>query len=121
MRARSLLLGGTFLVCFSIAPLLFGDVIDNSLVLRFNFDAEPAGDVIIDSSPAGGHPGTNLSATWAAAEEGRNGVMNFDGTVPSQITVAPATNLNAPTGAITFWMKSALVTPDPNPYAIIFD
>ena len=110
-----------FLSLVAGACVLRGDVIDNSLVLRFDFDAAPAADVVVDKSPAGGHPGTNFSATWAASEEGRNGVMNFDGAIPNQITVAPASDLNSMVGAITFWMKSAVVTPTPNPYAIIFD
>src|SRR4051812_23190853 len=109
------------IVLVSASILLRADVIDNSLALRLNFDAEPVADVIQDTSPAGGHPGTNLLAAWVASEDGRTGVMSFDGTFPSEITVAPATNLNSSTGAITFWMKSSLVTPAPNPYAIVFD
>src|SRR5690349_9099098 len=98
MKARSLL-PCVLLAFISSSALLLGDVIDSSLVLRFNFDAAPVGDVILDTSPAGGHPGTNAAAVWAASEAGRTGVMNFDGSVPSQITVAPATNLNSSTGA----------------------
>jgi hypothetical protein len=97
------------------------DVLDNSLIVRLNFDAAPVGDVIVDTSPAGGHPGTNNLATWAATEAGRQGVMNFDGTVPNQITVAAAPALNSPVGTIAFWMKSTNVTPNPNPYAMLFD
>ena len=63
-----------------LAILMFGlalgrpleaDVIDASLKVRLNFDAAPVGDVIADTSPAGGHPGTNSLATWAASESGR--------------------------------------------------
>src|SRR4051812_11480392 len=108
-------------LAFMLAPRLRADVLDASLKVRFNFDAEPAGDVIVDSSPAGGHSGTNNLAVWSASESGRNGVMNFDGTAPSQITLSAAPDLNSSVGAITFWMKSDLVTPTPNPYAIIFD
>src|SRR5258708_3035791 len=109
------------LLCLCASNLLVADVIDASLVLRFNFDAAPVGGVIADTSPAGGHPGANTSAAWAATEGTRTGVMSFDGTVPSQITVAPPAYFNSWVGAITFWMKSSLVTPSPNPYAIIFD
>src|SRR5260370_37225536 len=102
-------------------PLAGADVIDSSLIIRFNFDAAPVGDVIVDTSPAGAHPGANIFATWQDSEAGRTGVMSFDGTLASQITVPAALDLNSSVGAITFWMKSALVTPSPNAYAIIFD
>jgi hypothetical protein len=104
-----------------VAPAVRADVIDNSLIVRFNFDAAPTNDVIVDTSPAGGHPGTNSLATWVASEAGRQGVMNFDGTVPNQITVAAAPALNSAVGTIAFWMKSTNVTQFPNPYAILFD
>src|SRR5207249_9342231 len=78
------------------------DVLDNSLIVRLNFDAAPVGDVIVDTSPAGGHPGTNNLATWVATEAGRQGVMKFDGLVPNQITVAAAPALNSPVGTIAF-------------------
>ena len=97
------------------------DVLDNSLIVRLNFDAAPMGDVIVDTSPAGGHPGTNNLATWVATEAGRQGVMTFDGLAPNQITVAAAPALNSPVGTIAFWMKSTNVTANPNAYAILFD
>src|SRR5713101_7928977 len=97
------------------------DVLDNSLIVRFNFDAAPTNDVIVDTSPAGGHPGTNSLATWVASEAARQGVMNFDGTVPNQITLAAAAALNSTVGTIAFWMKSTNVTQLPNPYAVLFD
>src|SRR5437867_291039 len=78
------------------------DVLDNSLIVRLNFDAAPMGDVIVDTSPAGGHPGTNNLATWVATEAGRQGVMKFDGLVPNQITVAAAPARNSPVGTIAF-------------------
>ena len=68
-------------------PPVHADVLDNSLIVRLNFDAAPVGDVIVDTSPAGGHPGTNNLATWVATEVGRQGVMNFDGLAKNQITV----------------------------------
>src|SRR4051794_31510610 len=66
------------------------DVIDNSLKVRFNFDAAPVDDVIVDSSPGGGHPGTNSFANWVDSEDGRSGVMSFDPNAPSQILLSPA-------------------------------
>ncbi len=111
------------IVAFTLAfvPLAGADVLDGSLIVRFNFDAEPVGDVIVDTSPAGGHPGANILATWQDIEAGRSGVMRFDGILPSQITLPAASDLNSSVGAITFWMKSDLVTSNLNPYAIIFD
>src|SRR5258708_2385735 len=38
-----------------------------SLVARYNFDAAPVNNVIVDSAPSAGHPGTNRLATWAAS------------------------------------------------------
>src|SRR5260370_13713219 len=102
-------------------PLAGADVIDSSLIIRFNFDAPPVGAVIVDTSPAGAHPGANIFATWQDSEAGRTGVMSFDGTLASQITLPAALDLNSSVGATTFWMKSALVTPSADAYAIIFD
>ena len=117
-----------FRLCIALIALnlvlalpVHADVIDSSLIVRFNFDAAPTNDVIVDTSPAGGHPGTNNLATWAASEAGRQGVMNFDGTVPNQITLAAAPALNSTVGTIAFWMKSTNVTQLPNPDAVLFD
>src|SRR5262245_24445051 len=111
-----------FLTVNLLGPgLASADVIDNSLKVRLNFDASPVGDVIVDTSPAGAHPGTNVAAAWVANDTGRQGLMSFDGSVPNQITIAAATDLNSPTGTIAFWMKSTNVTPLPNPYAMLFD
>jgi hypothetical protein len=90
--------------------------------LIFSFDAAPVGDVVADSSPnAVKHDGSNLGATWVATEDGRDGVMSFDGDGPSQITIAAAADLNSMRGTVAFWMKSARTTPTPNPYAMLFD
>jgi Concanavalin A-like lectin/glucanases superfamily len=97
------------------------DVLDSSLIVRLNFDAAPVGNVIVDTSPAGGHPGTNNLATWVASVASRQGVMNFDGTVPNQITVGAAPALNSSVGTIAFWMNSTNVTQLPNPYVALFD
>jgi len=76
--------------------------------------------VIVDSSP-GGNNGVNVGAAWVPSQDGRDGVMSFDGTLPSQMTVAAAPNLNSMRGTIAFWMESAQTTPLPNPYAMLFD
>jgi hypothetical protein len=97
------------------------DVIDASLKVRFNFDAAPVDEVVADTSPAAAHAGANNQAIWVASEGTRSGVMQFDPNLPSQITIAPAADLNSSVGTISFWMKSPEVTPTPNAYAMIFD
>jgi hypothetical protein len=111
-----------FVLNLAIVPLVDArDVLDSSLIVRLNFDAAPVGDVIVDTSPAGGHPGTNNLATWVASENGRTGVMFFDGTVTNQITVEASSALDSTVGTIAFWMESTNVTALPNPDAILFD
>ena len=92
------------------------------MVLIYNFDAAPAGDVIVDTTTnAVKHNGVNVGATWVASDGGHTGVMSFDGLVQNQITIAPAPEFDLVRGTIAFWMKSPEVTPTPNPYAAIFD
>src|SRR5437016_14244112 len=93
--ARVLIGLAIMLFIAALVPPIRADVIDSSLKVRLNFDSAPVGDVIADTSPAGGHLGSNNSATWVANEAGRDGVMSFDGTVPSQITLAPPADLNS--------------------------
>ena len=79
------------------------------MILIYSFDSAPVGDVIVDSTPnAAKHDGVNVGATWVASEDGRTGVMGFDGTLPSQITIAPAPDLDLGRGTIAFWMKSPI-------------
>src|SRR2546423_15508442 len=96
---RTFLLGSAIAFAMSISAVR-ADVIDDSLKVRFNFDAAPVSDVIVDSSPAGGHPGTNNLANWAATEDGRGGVIRFDPNAPSRIVLSPATDLNSEVGTI---------------------
>lgn len=80
--------------------------VTNGLRMRFNFDAAPVSNVIVDSSPAAAHPGTNFGATWSASEGGRSGVMDFKAPIPYRITVPAIPALNSSTGTISFWIKS---------------
>src|SRR5438270_5423549 len=82
------------------------DVIDASLRMRFNFDAAPVNNTIVDSSPDGTHPGTNFMATWRSNENGRSGVMDFSAYTPNRITVPAIPALNSSTGTICFWIKT---------------
>ena len=113
MLSRFFTYVGIVVLTLAFVPLAGADVLDSSLIVRFNFDAEPVGDVIVDTSLGGAHPGANILATWQDTEAGRAGVMSFDGTLPSQITLPAAADLNSSVGTITFWMESALVTPNP--------
>jgi len=90
-------------------------------VVLFAFDAAPQADVIVDTSPGANHNGVNVGATWVASQDGRTGVMSFDPSVPSQITVAGVPDLNSMRGTIAFWMKSLLATPAPLTETMLLD
>src|SRR6267154_6683984 len=94
------------LIISGVSHPLFADVLDSSLKLRFNFDAAPTNNVIVDSSPSGTHPGTNFFATWTASENGRSVVMDFKAPVPDRIVVPAIPALNSSTGTISFWIKT---------------
>ena len=93
------------------------------VVVIYSFDAAPVNNVIVDSSTntTAPHNGTDLGATWVASQDGRTGVMSFDGVAQDQITIAPTNDLNSTRGTIAFWMQSSNVTQLPNPYAAVFD
>ena len=77
MQTLSLVLTAFLLFVSSLGPVFAADVIDASLRMRFNFDAAPINNVIVDSSPSATHPGTNFIAVWNASESSRSGVMDF--------------------------------------------
>jgi hypothetical protein len=92
-----------------------------SLIARYNFDAAPIDDVVIDSAPGSRHPGTNSLATWVDSVIDRSGVMQFSANDGSQIVIPPHPDFNISKGAIAFWMKSA-GNAGPGEFAsIIFD
>lgn len=96
-----------FLLVFaSFYGALAADVIDSSLHMRFNFDAAPVSNVIVDSSPDGTHPGTNFFAVWNASENGRSGVTDFKAPIANRITIPAIPALNSSTGTISFWIKT---------------
>src|SRR5205814_2117062 len=92
------LYGVPFLVFVMTA---FADIVDDTLRLRYSFDAAPSADVIIDSSPNGSHPGTNRNALWIASDLGRTGVMDFNALIPDRITVPAIPAYNSPQGTIS--------------------
>src|SRR6266702_2055435 len=73
MKKLSLVLTAFLLVVSSLRPVFAADVIDASLRMRFNFDAAPVNNVIVDSSPSATHPGPNSLAVWSASESSRSG------------------------------------------------
>src|SRR5882672_10903050 len=121
MKKSLLLLTSFAFLVFSIAALRAADVIDASLRLRFNFDAAPVNNVIVDSSPSATHPGSNFSWVWRASENGRNGVMDFKAPIPNRITVPAIPALNSTQGTISFWIKSPGRFVRGNLAAILFD
>jgi len=107
MKRLALVLGSFMWIVSSFRPVRAADVIDASLRLRFNFDSAPANNVIVDSSPSGTHPGTNIGAIWTASENGRNGVMDFKAPIRNRITVPAIPALNSSKGTISFWIKTS--------------
>ena len=91
-------------------------VASTSMVLRLNFDAPPVNNGVADSKPGGTlHNAVNNNATWtdSSTDSGsrmRTGVMRFTASAASQITVPANADFNSPTGAVTFWMRSAGTT-----------
>ena len=93
---------------------------DNDLLkLRFNFDAAPVDNVVVDQ--LGRHHGTVAGAQWAAAEDGRSGVMRFIVPVVPQIIITPTSEFDGTEGTIAFWMKSGPNSGPGNDGAILFD
>ena len=113
-------------VGFSAGSSLVGPT---SMVVRFDFEAAPVTNVILDSKPSGTrHDGLNLGATWlasstdaASAPVTRTGVMQFDANVGHQITLAPHADFNSARGTICLWVRTAGAV-GPGQYgAILFD
>jgi len=103
-----------------------GTISSANLVLRLDFDQAPVQQVVLDSKPVGTpHNGVNNGAVWVQSASDarttpmtRTGVMRFDAATRSQIVVAPAADMDAKSGTISFWMKTAGAQ---SPSAILFD
>ena len=121
MKKLSLVLTSFLLVVSSLRPVFAADVIDASLRMRFNFDAAPVNNVIVDSSPSATHPGTNFLAVWSASESSRSGVMDFKAPILNRITVPAIPALNSSTGTICFWIKTPGNRARGDYAAILFD
>ncbi len=106
MKTISWVLSSIGLMLFSFNVGFAADVIDGSLQMRLNFDAAPVNNVIVDTSPAAAHPGTNFAATWSSSENGRSGVMDFKAPNFNRITVPAIPVLNSTQGTICFWIKT---------------
>ncbi len=121
MQTLSLVLTAFLLVVSSLRSVFAADVIDASLRMRFNFDAAPVNNVIVDSSPSATHPGTNFLAVWSASESSRSGVMDFKAPILNRITVPAIPALNSSTGTICFWIKTPGNRARGDYAAILFD
>ena len=105
---------------------LYGTALSSSVTVDRIIPTRVNG-LVLDTNPKGPeHDGVNLGATWAAtstdgASVTRTGVMSFNASTPSQITVPGETNFNSGTGTIMFWIRSSgVANPAGNP-AILFD
>jgi hypothetical protein len=72
----------------------------------------PASSLVYDSNPANPqNNGTNVGASWVASvSDGtltRTGVMSFVAANTNGISVPDSSSFDAPTGTVTFWMRSA--------------
>jgi hypothetical protein len=71
----------------------------------------PASDLVFDSNPTNAqNDGVDMGATWEGSNSDgtitRTGVMSFVAADTNGITVADSTNLDGPTGTVTFWMRA---------------
>ena len=99
------------------------------VVVIYSFATAPANNVIVNTwtnapSLTNSLDGVNNGATWVASQDGRQGVMYFDGNATNetnQITLAASPELDSTRGTIAFWMESSNVTQLPNPCAMLVD
>lgn len=89
-------------------------VAQDSLVLRYSFDAAPVNNAIVDSKPFGNpNPGLNKGADWlasygvsSAGGVSRSGVMRFVATNSDQIVISTNSSFDSTSGTIAFWIRS---------------
>ena len=91
-----------------------------ALKTRLDFATPPVTPMVYDGS-GWNHDGTGTNAIWMASAGARNGVMDFNAAVPSQIVVPPHNDFNSTIGTITFWVRSSGNTGPGSEGAIIFD
>jgi hypothetical protein len=105
----------------------YGSAISSPVTIGDQITPVAITNLVQDSNPQNPpHNGLNNGATWlASSTDGgsvtRTGVMSFNASIPSQITVAGETNFNYTSGTIMFWMlSSGVASPNTNP-ATLFD
>jgi hypothetical protein len=105
---------------------LYGTAISSAVTIGDEILTSRINNLVLDSNPNGPeHDGLNHGAAWLAsstdgASVTRTGVMSFNASVPSQITVVGETNFNSSTGTIMFWMRSSgLANPAGNPAMLL--
>jgi hypothetical protein len=79
-------------------------------------------NLVADSNPSGPeHDGLDLGATWLASSGTHSGVMSFNGTNQNHIVVPGQTSFDAPSGTLSFWMRSPGLINPTGKSAAIFD
>lgn len=94
------------------------------LVTPLQVTMTPAAGIVVDSKTVGlPHHGQTTTATWAATDGTRSGVMQFNSATPSVIRSAPNADFNnATNGTICFWVRYDASNPGGgNESAIIMD
>ncbi len=94
------------------------------LVTPFQVTMTPATGIVVDSKTVGvPHHGQTTTATWAATDGTRSGVMQFNSATPSVIASAANADFNAATnGTICFWIRYNPANPSTgNEAAMIMD
>lgn len=102
---------------------------DDLSILELKLNLEAGVDVIKDSKPSGiPHDAQNRGAAWLALSTDTNtvpmtrqGVMEFTSTDPDQVVVPWDADFSTTQGAVTFWIRSAGVTPGGHEGAMIID
>ena len=113
---------GVLWLCLLPGMALRADVLDNSLIARYNADS--AEQLLLDTAPghAVSHDGINDNVSWVASDAGRSGLLKFTAqSAKSQFTVAPHADFDSTVGTITFWMNSAGNVGAGNDGALILD
>jgi hypothetical protein len=81
-----------------------------SPLARYDFDAAPIANVVVDSTLS--HNGTSQNATWLSASTDskgnvRLGVMQFSASGNQQIALPTSSSFQMSVGVLSFWMRSA--------------
>lgn len=90
----------------------YGTAISDPAAVTSGILIGPATGVVQDAKPQGApqdgqNHGSGWVPSWVGSSTNRTGVATFSASAPGFISIPGETNLDAPTGTITFWMKSS--------------